>query len=157
TGNEIRMGKEVDEWGAPVAFHFWDRPYTITSTPRGRFRVPSSDVLHLYIQDRPNQTRGITWAHAAMVPLQMLGAYIIAEVIAARLGAAKVGFYVNKGEGAPYGSGDPKTATSTRAFVEDLAPGTAKQLPTGWEFQGWNPDHPNSAFPEFVKAMGRAI
>ena len=95
TENEIRLGVEVDEWGAPVAYWFWDRHPTdlMNISARNRIRIPAAEILHLYRPDRANQTRGVTWLNSIMMPTKMLDGYVEAEVVAARTGAAKMGFF----------------------------------------------------------------
>ena len=149
--NEIRMGIEVDEWGRPVAYHVNEKHPSDLGGSLLRTRIPADQILHLYDPDRVNQTRGITWFHPCMIELRMLGGYVEAELVAARTGAAKMGFL---------------TTTDASSFVEpnpdakykiDAQPGVIEQLPPGVDFKTWNPDHPATAFPMFVKAMLRFV
>jgi lambda family phage portal protein len=149
--NEIRMGIEVDEWGRPVAYHVNLKHPSDMGGSLLRERIPADQILHLYDPERVNQTRGITWFHPCMVELRMLGGYIEAELVAARTGAAKMGFL---------------KYTDASAFTEpnpdakyriEAQPGVIETLPPGLDFQAWSPDHPASAFPMFVKAMLRLV
>jgi len=149
--NEIRMGVEVDEWGRPVAYHVNERHPSDLGGSFIRTRIPADQILHLYDPERVNQTRGITWFHPCMFELRMLGGYVEAELIAARTGAAKMGFL---------------ESTDAAAFVEpndeakyriEAQPGVIEQIPPGLKFTAWSPDHPASAFPAFVKAMLRFV
>jgi lambda family phage portal protein len=149
--NEIRMGIEVDEWGRPVAYHVNLKHPSDLGGSLLRERIPADQILHLYDPERVNQTRGITWFHPCMVEMRMLGGYVEAELVAARTGAAKMGFL---------------KYTDASAFVEpnpdakyriEAQPGVIETLPPGLDFQAWSPDHPASAFPAFVKAMIRFV
>lgn len=148
---EIRLGVEVDDWGRPVAYHTFDRHPSDTGGPRDRIRIPASEVIHLYDPERANQTRGVSWLNSVMVPLRMLDGYIEAELVAARTGAAKMGFlkYTDPSAFEP-----PDPATPVRI---DASPGTIETLQPGLEFQEWSPDHPTAAFPDFVKAVLRQV
>jgi lambda family phage portal protein len=42
-------------------------------------------------------------------------------------------------------------------MVMEANPGTLEQLPKGWEFASWDPQHPTQAFPAFVKNCLRKI
>src|SRR5579871_2603234 len=96
-GNEIRMGVEVDQYQRPVAYHIWNRhPSEYTSSPHQRIRVPATEILHSFIPARINQTRGIPWLFASMWEMNMLGGYKEAEVTAARIAAAKMGFFTSQ-------------------------------------------------------------
>lgn len=151
TENEIRMGIEVDEWGKPVAYHINEKHPSDLGGSLVRTRIPADQIIHLYDPERVNQTRGITWFHPCMVELRMLGGYVEAELVAARTGAAKMGFL---------------KYTDASAFVEpnpdakyrlEAQPGVIETLPPGLDFQAWSPDHPSGAFPTFVKAMLRFV
>lgn len=149
--NEIRYGVEVDEWNRPIAYHLWEgHPSEIT---RGERRpIPADQILHLYDSYRVAQTRGVTWLAPVMLNLHMLEGYFEAELVASRQGAAKGGFFVKKGESLDAGEGD-----GTEPLKMEVEPGTYDKLPAGWEFQANDPQHPTTAFSEFVKAALRAI
>lgn len=149
--NEIRMGIEVDAWGKPVAYHINEKHPSDLGGSLVRTRIPADQIEHLYDPERISQTRGITWFHPCMVELRMLGGYVEAELVAARTGAAKMGFL---------------ELTDASAFVEpnpdakyriNAEPGVVEQLPPGMKFTPWSPDHPSGAFPTFVKAMLRFV
>ena len=149
--NEIRMGIEVDVYGKPLAYHFSDRTtqaFGVETRPRQR--VDASEVLHFYDCDRPNQTRGVTWLHAGMVPLKLLGGYEEAEVVAARVAAQKMGWIVKT-------NGEPGEGAATKPGNFEAAPGIIEELAEGWQFQSWDPQHPVAAFGMFIKTMLRKI
>lgn len=151
--NEVRLGVEIDVWGAPVAYWFWDRHPTdlINISARKRIRVLADEVIHLYIPDRANQTRGVTWLNSVMMDLKMLDGYVEAELVAARTGAAKMGFFQwQKSE-------DFLPPTDGEKLNMEASPGSLEMLPPGLEFKEWSPSHPSTAFPNFYKAIVRKI
>jgi lambda family phage portal protein len=146
--NAIRMGVEMDSWNRPVAYHLW-RAHP--SEPGGRIRqaIPAADIIHQVDPDRVNQTRGVPWMAPVLLDLHMLNGYYEAELVASREAAAKGGFYVQKAE-----DGATISVSATQASLEDdVEPGKRSVLPYGIEWQGWDPQHPTSAFPEFSKAL----
>jgi len=153
--NEIRMGIEVNELGRPLAYHFFadtaGRPGVSMLDSSRRVRIPEDEILHLFSIERPNQTRGVTWLHAGMYPLKMLNGYQEAELVAARVAAAKMGFIVSQ-EGVTGEASD-----TTTPAVYEAAPGTMEELPSGKTFLGWDPVHPVAAFGPFVKACLRWV
>lgn len=150
--NEIRMGVEVDSNGRPVAYHVWDKPLRLAgAASRNRIRVPADEIVHLYDPDRVNQTRGVSWLVSVMVSAKMLGGYIEAELVAARISAAKMGFFQRK---ANEGTGALPDGNAADLNVE-ANPGTFTVLPDGYEVGTWSPDHPSTAFGDFVKAAQR--
>jgi lambda family phage portal protein len=151
TENEIRMGVEVDEWGRPVAYHVNEKHPSDLGGSLLRTRIPADQILHLYDPERVNQTRGITWFHPCMVELRMLGGYVEAELVAARTGAAKMGF-LKYTDASAFAEPNPDAK-----YRIEAQPGVIETMPPGMEFQAWSPDHPASAFPMFVKAMLRFV
>jgi lambda family phage portal protein len=77
--------------------------------------------------------------------------HVEAELVAARTGAAKMGFLKNT-DASSYETPNPDAK-----YRIDAQPGVIEQLPPGMEFQEWSPDHPAGAFPAFIKAMLRFI
>lgn len=123
-----------------------------TDRTRQRQRVPAQDMLHVFIGERPGQTRGVPWLVSSMKGLRMLDGYSEAELVAARTAAAKMGFFTRQ---AGEGYEGPKDEDGNLRM--DASPGTIEELPEGVDFKAWNPDHPNSAFPDFVKARLRGV
>jgi lambda family phage portal protein len=154
--NEIRYGVEIDIWNRPVAYHLWENHPSELSRGERR-RIPASEIIHLYDPYRVAQTRGVTWLAPVMLGLHMLQGYFEAELVASRQGAAKGGFFVKKGENLDPGEGVDETGKAIQPLRMEVEPGTYDKLPAGWEFQPNDPQHPTTAFPEFVKATLRAI
>ena len=152
--NEIRMGVEIDEFGTPVGYWVYDQPSSIrTSLVKKRQFIDADDLRHIYMQDRPNQTRGVTWVHSVMVPAHMLDAYEQSEAVAARIAAAKMGFFQRLPESMTGGLSDNAKVPARM----DAAPGSLEVVADGYEFKGWEPDHPTGQFGSFVKQMLRKI
>lgn len=157
-GNFIRMGVELNEWRRPVAYHLMsDHPgeYMFRHGHHVTARVPADEIIHIFIPLRPEQTRGVPDLHTAMYRLKMVGAYEEAEVIAARIGASKMGFYKSiPGEGGEYQGDDLNPDGS---LVMDMSPGTFERLPQGIEVDLFDPKHPNAAYEPFIKTVLRGI
>lgn len=149
-GNMISMGIEINSWGRPVAIHVWTG-YGDDGIPRNRQRISSDEIIHLFDPQRVRQTRGTTWLNAIMLPVKMLDGFLEAELIAARCASAKMGFFKYTDPSA-YQAPDP-----SKPYTIEATPGEASILPPGLEFQSWDPQHPNSAFADFHKAVKREI
>jgi lambda family phage portal protein len=149
---EVRLGVEVDDFGAPTAYHVWKEQRLPYIVPVRRERVPADQILHVYMSERPNQTRGVSWLAPIMFPHKMLGGYIESELVAARIAASKMGFFTTK-DGAVVG----EMAAGSAPAMMDANPGTAEALSPGWGFEQWDPQHPSTAFPSFVKAALREV
>lgn len=158
-GNVIRMGVEIDSFGRPVAYHLLtthpgDGVYR-SVTGKMHERVPASDLIHLYLQDDPEQSRGFPWAHTAMTRLNHLGAFDEAAVIAARIGASKMGWYKRSDQGGPVIPGQDGSEQSY--FIQEASPGEFGVLPDGYDFVQFNPDYPHANYDPFTKACLRGI
>lgn len=154
-GNEVRMGVEVDADRAPVAYHVLGRHPNDADFRTGmnqRVRIPAEDCIHLFVSERPDQTRGLPWLIASIQGLKMLDGYAEAELVAARTGAAKMGFFTKKTPDGWDGAIDDDGNLSM-----DASPGTIEELPMGVEFKEWATDHPNSGYGDFVKSRLRGI
>lgn len=150
-GNEVRLGVEVDELGKPVAYHVLRHPTQPFAAPAIRDRIPADEILHVYLSERVNQTRGFAWLHSVMFDLKMLGGYVEGETVAARIAAAKMFFFVNKQPD----TGEYSDTDAPQSM--DANPGSSEALPKGWEVQTWDPQHPSTAFPAFVQGAMRRI
>jgi lambda family phage portal protein len=158
----IRMGVELNAYGRPIAYHLANRhPGEIYAAAGEQgathIVIPAADIIHGFISDRPEQVRGVPWAHASMLRLNNLAGYEEAAVVAARVGASKMGFFT-KDQGTPEvleGVADEEDASGQ--LLTDADPGTFGELPGGVSFQAFNPDYPHAMFAEFVKSHLRGI
>lgn len=160
---QIFMGVEVDRLGRRRAYHTLDYPYGPGAGTRAPVRVPAGEVLHVYRARRANQMRGVTWMTRAMAPTKDLERYIQNELVASAAGAAKMGFITNESgtgavqtdvvatEGVAAGASAGAPAGS-RVTVE-AEPGSIWELDPGQKFEGWSPDHPSTAFGDFVTVI----
>lgn len=142
--NAIVMGIEVDVWGAAVAFHLWPNHPSEQQKRGERLRVPASQMLHNFIVRRAGQMRGVPWLAPVMADLMHLGKYREAEVMAARLSAAKMGF-IKGGTGA-----------GTTEQI-NAAPGEFVKLGENEEPVFWDPNHPNGNHAAFERAVLHSV
>jgi lambda family phage portal protein len=156
-GNEVRMGVEIDRAGKPQSyFLFEDHPYHEQAfgsrTKKKHVQVPASEIIHAYIQERPGQTRGVPMMSNVLSRLKMLDGYEEAELVAARIGASKMGFFTS-----PSGDEFIGDDYDGAAPIMEAEPGTFSQLPDGMNFTSFDPQHPTTAFGDFEKAILRGI
>lgn len=153
-GGEIRMGVETNKVGRPVAYHILtSHPGETSDTSRKRVRVDADDIIHLYNPERISQTRGVPWMVSAMTRLQMLAGYEESELVASRTAACKMGFLTKDANAENYTGEEDEDYN----LIMEAEPGSIEELPTGMRFQEWNPQHPTSAYKDFVKATLRGI
>ncbi len=156
-GNEVRMGIEVNKWQRPVAYHFFDYhpgDYQFAANPqklKKRIRIPAEDVIHLYIVDRPGQTRGMSAFASAITRLHNLSGYEESEIVAARATASMMGF-VKTPDQELFEDG-----VQSQEAVLDFSPGSIRRLAPGEDLQFFSPNRPDDSFTPFVQQMLRAV
>jgi len=157
-GNQVRMGVEINKFGKPVNYHLLkvhpNDDLVVSDYVGAKYNiVPADEIIHYYHQERPHQTRGIPPLSACLRDLKMLDGYMEAELVAARVGASKMGFFKSN-DGDSY-TGEDKIDTNNPVMFAEA--GTFEQLPTGTEFQSFDPQHPTTAFKDFTKSIIRSI
>jgi lambda family phage portal protein len=159
-GNEVRMGVEIDGFGARVAYHFlkytpndYQRPL---GDARQRERVDASEIRHLFVQLEPGQTRGIPWAHASMLQLRMLGLFEEAALVNAKIGASRNVYYTTEFPGGFTPDDVTDYVKTDKGKIPDvLNEGEAVQLPVGVKAAMLDTRYPDAAINPFIMAMLR--
>jgi lambda family phage portal protein len=155
----IRMGVEIDDYGRALAYWLRKRHpgdvYDVTGQREdARQRVPAADIVHAYIAERPEQYRGVTWMHASMARMNQQSNYEEAALVAARVGAAKMGFITTP-------DGDPTPLADDEGedgqLYTEVEPGSFGTLAPGQEFTAFDPTYPTAMYADFVKSNLRAI
>jgi lambda family phage portal protein len=153
-GAQAVMGVEIDDLNRTVAYWLNLGRLTSSSQPAVLTRVPAHRVIHVFKPYRPEQVRGFPSMHAVIAGLKMLDGYEEAAIVAARTGAAKMGFFTNPdGDGAALG--DDKDDDGN--FITDADPGSFQVLPKGYDFKEFNPDYPHANYQAFMKTRLRSI
>jgi lambda family phage portal protein len=150
-GNVVFMGIEMNPYGRVVAYHVFTRhPSEAGSGPRQRERIPAEEIEHIFLPIMDNQVRGIPWAAPSMMRMHMLKGYIEAEVIAARVAASQMGVITKEID--PNGTTDPNEEKPDYMGAADMevAPGSMGRLNIGEHIEMFKPEHPVSAFGQFV-------
>lgn len=158
SGVGVSMGIEHDEFYRPLAYYVHKRHPNELRLGSGRLideilRIPADEMIHLRVVDRWPQSRGVPWLHAAISRLNQLGEFEEAAVIAARIGASKVGFFENPDW--PEGIADGEESDGTPSMTVEA--GQFTQLPPGYKFSSWDPNYPNDTFDPFTRACLRGI
>jgi lambda family phage portal protein len=158
----IRMGVEIDQLGRKQALwlhsaHPGDSGSGLAPRPVSA-RVDAKDLLHGFVLRRPEQVRGYPWAAAVLKRANTLDAYEQYAVVAAKIGAAKMGFYVTDKD-AP--SGETMSLEEYRdangQLVQDVEAGMFEALPPGVTVETFNPDYPHQNYGTFVTDGKRGI
>ncbi|MGY6214979.1 phage portal protein [Methylolobus aquaticus] len=171
----IRGGVEVDDDGAPVAYHIqkqhpgdryglgfrgpeeWERIPAFTEWGRRR-------VIHLHDKERAEQSRGKPILTAVMADFKLSGNYLGAELHAAVANALVAGFL--ESDLSPDAVADLFGADANGDYWKDVAQkynrkkmesGLFMTLPVGTRMSGFTPGRPNTAFDGFMTSVLRHI
>ncbi len=179
-GRRIRMGKEIDDAGKPVAFWLQmaksgDIPSQYITVGR-HVRVPASEIRHSYIVEEVGQMRGIPWLTVGARRLWLLHDFEEAAAVASSNAAKRQGFFYTPSGEAPPGFADtvvsevleaakvagkvltPDEIQAIQASAEKfntIVPGQFDTLPHGTQFQNFESQWPNIDANDYVKSQIR--
>lgn len=159
SGNRVVMGVEKDRWQRPVAYWLLTQhPGSAAGWSRSeRVRVPAAEIIHLFVTERAGQSRGVSWLVPAAARIKMLDGYEEAELVAARIAASKMGFYITPDGESYIGDDSEDDDSASGSPISEAEPGIFEELPRGMDFKPWDPEHPTTSFADFEKAILRGI
>jgi lambda family phage portal protein len=132
-GPRIVGGVELNDWGAPVAYHLFPHhpgdPIGMAGFPYVT-RVPVDELIHLFVEERPEQAHGTPVLTTVLIRLRDLDEYADAQVVRQKIAACFATFYTEP-EGMP-----PTTAAP---LLERVEPGMIERVPPGMEVTFGNP------------------
>jgi len=157
--NGARQGIVKDAWGAVVGYYVYkSHPGDSFGLGNSRSLYPevkfirAENMSHMKLVRRLHQSRGVSVFHASLTRLDDLKDYESSEQIAARVAADWVGYIKRSSDF----TGAANAANGERIF--NMQPGMIFQdLLPGEDVGVIKSDRPNSALPEFRKAMLKAI
>ncbi len=164
SGRKVIMSVERDAFGKPVAYWLLKKHPgdIIFGTSKEYERIPAEDIIHPFIVERPSQGRGLPWMYTAAARLNHIGAYEMAALVHARIGASAMGIFTSP-DGQPFpgakdSQGKYQGGKDGRGnTVIEISPGQFINAPFGTDFKEFKPNYPDSEFPYFMKAMLRGV
>lgn len=155
--NAIVMGIEIDKDYRPVKYYF--REGDIFNYQVGQIiEIPAEEIIHIYRHEFVGQVRGFPEICASMDSLKQLDDYAVAELFAAKIAACQNVFYERTGTTA--GDWVDQNTSDTEepgTFISELSPGESSIVPQGYTVKSISPNHPNTNFSGFVKAIIKRI
>ena len=155
-GNTWRMGIERDQFQRAKRYAFFkkhpgDSPFPVQPGEKRHMFLPANEIIHLFIADRPGQTRGVSWLSSALSDLHHLAGFQEASVVRARAASSIQGF-IQSPDGELVGDD-----VYENERVSDFTPGVWKYLAPGESVHVPQMDAPNGEFEPFLRAMLRAL
>ena len=161
SGNKVRMGVELDDFNAPIAYHL-----TSTNTAhsafyqfegKGYIRISADKVIHRFFSEYADQVRGVPEVASVLNRLKNLDGYEEAEIVSKRVSASKMGFFSRNAEGQGYDGADYDDGTESEAVSMDARPGIIDELPHDVNFSVFDPSHDGASYDAFVKSALKSI
>lgn len=152
-GNRIAMGVEQDAFGRPVAYHLLsNHPGDSVWSYNGRkyVRVPAHEIELPFPMWRPGQTRGVPWAHAALLDLHHINEFRSDTQVQARYAAKNLVKYERDPEQ------EVTEETEEEGEILEEFDGVSTVVPEGYKMSETNFTGPSTTFPEFQKGNLRA-
>jgi lambda family phage portal protein len=154
--NEWRLGIERDSFNRAVRYAFFRNHPGDTSFPSApgqmHMFIPANEIMHLYISDRPSQSRGVSWLASSLQDMHHLAGFQESQVVRARASSALMGFITTN---------DPDGLTGDDVYdnerVSEFQPGAWKYLGPNESVQVPDLDAPNGEFEPFMRAMLRSL
>lgn len=150
---KIANGIELDAYGRPRAYYIRSLLSYDGTFMGDAVRVPARQILHLYEEEEAGQLRGIPVFAAVLKDLRLAHGYDLAELIAARVDASRVGTWQQQDSGDPSQIAD----VTDYGFTQSTEPGEDRISPLGWTYHADAPSRPNSGYGQFKKDILRRI
>jgi lambda family phage portal protein len=148
---EVREGIEYDAIGRRVAYWLFPRHPGATRAIRDGLtsrRVPASEIIHIYRQDRPKQMRGVSWFAPVALNLQDLADGQDAQIMRQKIAACFAAFRV-----APEADfAAPGTEAADVAGLSSLMPGRIQNLAPGEDIRFSSPP-PVDGYDAFTRII----
>jgi lambda family phage portal protein len=126
-GGMIHEGIEYDAIGRRVAYWLFPQHPGADRLARADYtsrRVPASEILHIYRQDRPGQMRGVTWFAPIALQLQDLADHQEAQLVRQKIAACFAAFRTSPEADSINGDDEgPQLSSITPGRIQNLAPG----------------------------------
>ena len=155
--NAIILGVEVDQNYRPLAYHFRVNGTAATWRYQGKAlqRIPANEIIHIFRPSFAEQVRGFTPMASAISRLSMVNGFEEAALVAARIGASKMGFYIPGDDAAGQYEGDDLDADGN--LIDEVEPGVFSTLPRGYDVKEFKADYPNISYSDFISSVLKGI
>lgn len=164
--NELTAGVKKDADGAPIEYHIIrQHPGNLLGPVKKEWDIIPAfgaesglrNVLHIYRQERPGQTRGIPDFAPIIEPLKQLGRYTDAELDAAVISAFFTVFIKSSNPESILGDDYMGSMDGTTDKDFKLGKGTIIGLNPGEDITTANPGRPNQQYEPFFQSILRQL
>ena len=170
-GRKVKSGIEVDEYGAPIAYHLFTKSHPSEDFKPKSTRILAENVIHIFRQERVKQTKGTPWLSAVMPSIRNLAIYEQSMLLKARTEAAYHGIVEQEATGGfglpgnvarqigavPPATEAVSTDTTANSIEVNIQPGLFPVLNPGQTIRFPTPATPNTMYSPFVQEQLKRI
>lgn len=153
---EIRLGVEYDRNERVVRYWFRERNFNGDYNSGRTYSIDAKYIIHGFVPEWPNQSRGIPWMHAGLETGKHLEKYNEAAIVASRARAGAMAFLQSKAGDQFTGDEDGEGAYEEGTTLEQMDAGTIKDIGSR-EFADWDPKYPHEMYDPFIKSSLRRL
>lgn len=153
---EIRLGIEYDGSGRVVRYWFREKNFNGDYQSGRTYSIDAKYIIHGFLPEWPDQSRGIPWMHAGLETAKHLEKYNEAAIVASRAKAGTMAFLSSKGTDEYKGGEDGSAAYGDGTTLDQFDPGTIKDIGDR-EFAAFDPAYPHQMYDPFLKGQQRDI
>lgn len=147
------MGISFDARGKRTGYWLYDNHPSDGFNYKSRF-VPASDVIHVYLKERPGQARGVPWGVQSFIKIKDLGEYQDAQLIRQKIAACFSVFVTSPTGHSVLGSTkDARLEKVEPGIVEYLAPGETVTMASPPGAEGYK-DYTSTVLHEIAAGYG---
>ena len=156
--NTWRMGIERTEFSRPVRYAFFKKhpgetPFPIAVGEKRHMFISADEILHLFVTDRPSQSRGVSMLAPVLEAMHQLDGYQSASLIKMRASSALMAFVQTDSEDGLVGDGE----MYENERVSSMEPGKFVYLNSGESIHVPDLDAPSGEFEAFNKIILRSL
>ena len=149
-GGMLEEGIEFDDSGRRVAYWLYEHHPGSSGFLRSRFRsvrVPASEILHIYRQDRPGQERGVSWLAPVALQLQDMHDFQDAQLMRQKISACFAAFRITP---------DTEPNAEDPGGLSTIVPGRIQRLAPGEDVRFADPPGVQN-YDEFTRSVLSAV
>jgi len=148
------MGVEYDSEGRVVQYHFKKKAHPVNGgyDNYSRFTVDADAIIHGYINEWPDQSRGIPWMHASLEKSKHLEKYDEAAIVKARSTASTMA--VLRSEDSEAYEGDEEGPDGVT--LDEFEAGTIKDIGNR-QLTHIDSSYPHQMYSSFIKSHLQGI
>jgi lambda family phage portal protein len=152
-GGEIRLGVEYDSAGRVAAYWFREKQFGQYDMGNS-IRVVARHIIHGFIGEWPDQSRGIPWMHSGLERAKHLEKYEESAIVKARSTASTMAVIKTRDGDDPYTGDDGEAEDGVT--LDQFEAGTIKDI-GNHDIVNLDSDYPHQMYGAFVKTQLQGI